>query len=75
MKDGKVEFVEFIAPNGDAAYVTFKGKKSERIRIGQGYPTSSKNSWSSPEYVIRSVSNFGVPYAFTVPGLATYKNK
>jgi hypothetical protein len=38
MKDGKVEFVEFIAPNGDVAYVTFKpekGKKSERIRIGQ----------------------------------------
>lgn len=78
MRDGKVEFVEFIAPNGDAAYVTFKpekGKGSERVRIGQGYPTSSSKSWSSPEYVIRSVSNFGVPYAFTVPGLATYRNK
>lgn len=39
------------------------------IRIGQGYPTGGKNSWSSPDYVIRSVSNFGVPYKFTVPAL------
>ena len=76
MKKGEVEFVEFIAPNGDEAYVTFKptkeGEKEKRIRIGQGYPTESRDSWSSPAYVIRSVSNFGVPYKFTVPGLAKY---
>lgn len=45
----------------------------QRIRIGQGYPTGGKNSWSSPDYVIRSVVNFGVPYKFTVPALANFK--
>jgi hypothetical protein len=76
MKNGEVAFVEFIAPNGDVAYATFKPKKGEdqpqRIRIGEGYPTESKDSWTSPAYVIRSVSNFGVPYKFTVPALAKY---
>lgn len=75
MTKGEVAFVEFIAPSGEVAYATFKdekGKKSEPIRIGQGYPTGGKNSWSSPDYVIRSVSNFGVPYKFTVPMLANY---
>jgi hypothetical protein len=79
MKNGEVEFVEFIAPNGDVAYVTFKSKDKKKtltpIRIGQGYPVSGKNSWSSPDYVIRSVSNFGVPYKFTVPGLAKFSTK
>mmetsp|Transcript_4594 Transcript_4594/g.6376 ORF Transcript_4594/g.6376 Transcript_4594/m.6376 type:complete len:192 (-) Transcript_4594:41-616(-) len=77
MKKGEVTFVEFMAPNGDVAYATFKGEKGskvERMRIGQGYPISGKNSWSSPDYVIRSVSNFGVPYKFTVPGLEKYKS-
>ena len=81
LKNGEVTFVEFMAPNGDVAYATIKtgmkgkGKAStKRIRIGQGYPTTSKNSWSSPAYVIRAVSNFGVPYAFTVPALAKYKS-
>lgn len=76
MKDGEVTFVEFMAPNGEVAYATFKGKEGkeeERLRIGQGYPTGGKNSWSSPDYVIRSVSNFGVPYKFTVPMLANYR--
>lgn len=77
LKKGEVTFVEFIAPNGDVAYATVKtgkGKNStKRVRIGQGYPTTSKNSWSSPDYVIRAVSNFGVPYAFTVPALSKYK--
>lgn len=77
MKNGEVAFVEFYAPFGEEAYVTFKGKEGEEapkaIRIGQGYPTMSKDSWSSPDYVIRSVSNFGVPYKFTVPLLAKYK--
>jgi hypothetical protein len=39
---GQVEFVEFMAPNGDAAYVTFKATEGETnskpIRIGEGYP-------------------------------------
>ncbi len=35
----------------------------------------SRDSWSSPDYVIRSVSNFGVPYKFTVPLLAKYNKK
>jgi hypothetical protein len=75
MKNGEVAFVEFMAPNGAVAYATFKdkgGKSSTPIRIGQGYPTGAKNSWSSPDFVIRSVSNFGVPYKFTVPGLKKY---
>lgn len=76
MKNGEVLFVEFIAPYGEVAYVTFKPKEGQPapkpIRIGQGYPTTSKESWSSPDYVIRSVSNFGVPYKFTVPALKKF---
>jgi|EP00979_Chaetoceros_neogracilis_P002293 hypothetical protein len=79
MKNKEVAFVEFIAPYGEKAYVTFKAKDGEvaskPIRIGQGYPTTSKDSWSSPDYVIRSVSNFGVPYKFTVPMLAKYNKQ
>jgi hypothetical protein len=71
MKDGKVEFVEFMAPSGDVAYATIKGQKKP-IRIGQGYPINKPGSWSSPDYVIRSVSNFKVPYKFTVPGMPKY---
>lgn len=78
MKNGEVALVEFYAPNGDVAYVTFKPKEGEkvgqRVRIGQGYPTETKDSWSSPAYVIRSVSNFGVPYKFVVPGLEKYRS-
>ena len=78
LKEGKVTFVEFLAPNGDIAYAsvnTGEGGKNERLRIGQGYPTTSKSSWSSPDYVIRAVSNYGVPYAFTVPALAKFKTR
>jgi hypothetical protein len=32
---GEVEFVEFMAPDGDAAYVTFKSASSKPIRIGE----------------------------------------
>ena len=74
MKNGEVTFVEFLAPSGDVAYATFKGSKGP-IRIGEGYPISKKGSWSSPDYVIRSVSNFGVPYKFTVPALAKFTAK
>ena len=96
MKSGKIAEVEFLAPSGQVAYVTLKGKRDPPksgkkpagptemigsypagvpIRIGQGYPTGGKNSWSSPDYVIRSVSNFGVPYKFTVPALKAYAKK
>lgn len=37
MQKGEVKFVEFLAPSGDAAYVTFKDKEG-KIRIGEGYP-------------------------------------
>lgn len=75
MKKGQVTFVEFMAPNGLVAYATLKKNPKKPIRIGQGYPTGAKNSWSSPDFVIRSVSNFGVPYKFTVPALEKYKRK
>lgn len=71
MKDGQVTFVEFMAPSGDVAYATIKGNKGP-IRIGQGYPINKRGSWSSPDYVIRAVSNFKVPYKFTVPGMPKY---
>ena len=42
LNSDQVAFVEFLAPNGDAAYVTFKGSDNEKnaapIRIGEGYP-------------------------------------
>ena len=72
MKKGEVKFVEFMAPTGAVAYATLK-KSKKPIRIGQGYPTGAKNSWSSPDFVIRSVSNFGIPYKFTVPALANVR--
>ena len=72
MKDGQVTFVEFMAPSGDVAYATIKGGNGP-IRIGQGYPINKRGRWSSPDYVIRAVSNFKVPYKFTVPGMPKYK--
>ena len=75
MKKGQVTFVEFMAPSGLVAYATLKKNPKKPIRIGQGYPTGAKNSWSSPDFVIRSVSNYGVPYKFTVPALEKYKRK
>ena len=74
LKAGEVEFVEFIAPDGDAAYVTFKAKdgaaKGAPIRIGEGYPTEQHDGYSSPLFCVRAVKNAGVPYKFTVPALA-----
>ncbi len=53
----EIEFVEFMAPNGDAAYVTFKAKegmeKSKPIRIGEGYPIEDPEGWSSPAFVVK----------------------
>lgn len=77
----QVSFVEFMAPNGDAAYATFKGTVGEDgvataqkpIRIGQGYPTEDPEGWSSPSFVMRCVENKKVPYKFTVPALAAYR--
>lgn len=67
LKKGEVEFVEFMAPNGDMAYVTFKG--ATPIRIGEGYPIERADGWSSPAFAVRTVKNAGVPYKFTVPAL------
>ncbi|KAL7580961.1 hypothetical protein ACA910_005775 [Epithemia clementina (nom. ined.)] len=72
LKTGEVEFVEFIAPDGDAAYATLKGGQP-RIRIGEGYPVEQHDGWSSPAFAIRAVKNAGVPYKFTVPGLMAKK--
>jgi hypothetical protein len=74
LKAGEVEFVEFMAPDGDAAYVTFKAKeggaKTSPIRIGEGYPIEQHDGYSSPMFCVRAVKNAGVPYKFTVPALA-----
>lgn len=68
MKKGDVEFVEFMAPDGDKAYATVKGM-GKPIRIGEGYPIEKHDGWSSPAFAIRTVKNYGVPYKFTVPAL------
>ena len=76
LKRGEVEFVEFIAPDVDAAYVTFRSKdggKEKPIRIGEGFPVEQHDGYSSPLFVVRALQNTGVPYKFTVPGLAAYK--
>lgn len=47
LNSDQVSFVEFLAPNGDVAYATFKQSSAdgsgssgnmEPIRIGEGYP-------------------------------------
>lgn len=73
LQKGEVKFVEFVAPFGDAAYVTFKEGDGKPIRVGQGYPIEQHDGWSSPAFVVRAVENNNVPYKFTVPGLAKYK--
>jgi len=77
MDKEEVEFVEFLAPNGDVAYVTFKSKegasKEKPIRIGEGYPIEDPKGWSSPAFVVKSVKKKGVPFKFTLPMLANYK--
>jgi hypothetical protein len=72
LKAGEIEFVEFMAPDGDAAYATFRGKSP--IRIGEGYPLEQHDGWSSPAFAIRAVKNAGVPYKFTVPALRAYQS-
>ncbi|KAL7527516.1 hypothetical protein ACHAXR_001996 [Thalassiosira sp. AJA248-18] len=80
LNSDQVEFVEFLAPNGDAAYATFKSSSGEGetsnkssnnkpIRIGEGYPVEDPEGWSSPAFVIKAVAKKGVPYKFVVPGL------
>ncbi|KAG7355513.1 hypothetical protein IV203_000199 [Nitzschia inconspicua] len=80
---GEVEFVEFLAPDGDKAYVTFKAKDSNGnslekngppIRIGEGYPIEKHDGFSSPLFCIRAVKNAGVPYKFVVPSLSKYSS-
>ena len=46
LKKGEVAFVEFLAPDGDAAYATFKsgseGGSNKPIRIGEGETKQNK---------------------------------
>eukprot|EP00541_Cyclophora_tenuis_P009768 CAMPEP_0116579914 /NCGR_PEP_ID=MMETSP0397-20121206/22499_1 /TAXON_ID=216820 /ORGANISM="Cyclophora tenuis, Strain ECT3854" /LENGTH=215 /DNA_ID=CAMNT_0004109413 /DNA_START=70 /DNA_END=717 /DNA_ORIENTATION=+ len=78
LKGGQVAFVEFLAPDGDAAYVTFKPSEEDQnptpIRIGEGYPTEQHDGWSSPAFVVRALQNYNVPYKFTIPALAKFRN-
>jgi hypothetical protein len=75
LKAGQVEFVEFLAPDGDEAYATLKtapgqaATKQPPIRIGEGYPIEQHDGYSSPAFAVRTVKNAGVPYRFTVPAL------
>jgi hypothetical protein len=77
LNSDQVAAVEFLAPNGDAAYATFKssggdgavGAGGGRIRIGEGYPVEDPRGWSSPAFVVKAVARRGVPYKFVVPGL------
>jgi len=74
LKSGEVEFVEFMAPDGDAAYVTLKSKSgAPPIRIGEGYPIEQHDGYSSPAFAVRAVKNANVPYKFTVPALNAYR--
>lgn len=73
LSKGEVKFVEFLAPHGDEAYVTFKDGDGKPIRIGEGYPIEKHDGWSSPAFVVRAVENNKVPYKFTVPGLEAYR--
>ncbi|KAL7460241.1 hypothetical protein ACHAXS_000705 [Conticribra weissflogii] len=76
LNSDQVSYVEFLAPNGDAAYVTFKASEANMdvkpIRIGEGYPLEDPEGWSSPAFVVKAVAKKGVPYRFVVPGLAKY---
>eukprot|EP00539_Tryblionella_compressa_P018272 CAMPEP_0178873182 /NCGR_PEP_ID=MMETSP0747-20121128/8530_1 /TAXON_ID=913974 /ORGANISM="Nitzschia punctata, Strain CCMP561" /LENGTH=172 /DNA_ID=CAMNT_0020540465 /DNA_START=28 /DNA_END=546 /DNA_ORIENTATION=- len=67
LKGSEVAFVEFLAPDGDVAYATFKDNK--RLRIGEGYPIEQHDGYSSPMFCVRAVKNAGVPYKFVVPAL------
>jgi hypothetical protein len=75
LNSDQVASVEFLAPNGDAAYATFKSADGAvagaggRIRIGEGYPVEDPRGWSSPAFVVKAVARRGVPYKFVVPGL------
>jgi len=61
VKQKKVEGVVFMPPSGDVAYALIDGKK---VRIGEGWPIETGNSWSSPSWVVRILQNQDVPYAF-----------
>lgn len=78
LSKGEVERVEFMAPDGDAAYVTFKPKEGEAtatpIRIGEGFPIEQHDGYSSPMFVVKTLKKYEVPYKFTVPGLAKYSS-
>jgi hypothetical protein len=68
LKSSQVASVEFLAPDGDVAYVTFKDS-DKKVRIGEGYPIEQHDGYSSPMFCVRAVKNAGVPYKFVVPAL------
>jgi hypothetical protein len=53
-----------MAPDGDAAYATFKEGNGKPIRIGEGYPIEQHDGWSSPAFAVRIVKDANVPYKF-----------
>jgi hypothetical protein len=78
LSNGEILYVEFLAPNGDEAYVTLKEKGGDKaisspLRIGDGYPIEKNDGWSSPAFTIRSLKDRGVPYKFVLPALEKYK--
>jgi hypothetical protein len=78
LSNDEIVYVEFLAPNGDEAYVTLKAKGGDKatsspLRIGEGYPIERNDGWSSPAFTIRSLKDRGVPYKFVLPALEAYK--
>lgn len=78
LSNDEILCVEFLAPNGDEAYVTLKAKGGDKatsspLRIGDGYPIERNDGWSSPAFTIRSLKDRGVPYKFILPALEKYK--
>jgi len=64
---GNVQFVEFFAPAGNVAYVTFKAIEGvctncRPVRIGEGYPVEDPRGFSSPAFVVKAVAKKEVPY-------------
>ena len=58
LDEKNVKFVEFLAPSGNEAYVTFKAiegvcTECRPIRIGEGYPVEDPRGFSSPAFVVK----------------------
>ena len=60
LKAGEVEFVEFLAPDGDAAYATLKGGQAP-IRIGEGTCCCESNKFNSVTHCNEVFAKRGTP--------------